>query len=420
MWLIWVVFLILLGAGMPIAFVMGIGAMVGLLEQGFSLSLIVNRFAATVTNYSLVSIPLFILAAYMFTEAGATARLVNLCRVTIGSMRGGLSHVNVSANIVMGGISGTAIADLSAIGSVLIPEMKRDGYSAKYAAAVSCAASTVGPIIPPSVPMIVAGVATNQSIGKLFLAGLVPGLLIGLGMLVVSFIIARRRNYPSHERLKGWAIAVTTLKNFPDLMAPVVVIVGLVSGWYTPTEVGAVAVVYGLVLGLIHRELTWAKLNHCALETLYLTGAIFLIIGFAATFTWLIVVNQFDKQMGAALSSLGHPIVILLAINVILVVMGMFMETLSALLMGLPVFIAVGLGIGIDPIQMTVIVVLNLIFGLLTPPVGVSLYIGSILAKEPWEAVFKEMLPFLVPILIVQLLVTFYPPVTLWLPRLLM
>lgn len=422
MWAIWTTFGTLLLIGLPIAFVMGVGAVVGLLYYGFDLSLIVVRFGATVSNYNLASIPLFILAALLMNEGGVTNKIGEWCRAAVGWLPGGLSNVNIIDSMIFAGISGAAIADVSSIGVWIINEMKEDGYPAAYSAAVTAVSASVGPIIPPSIPMIVAGVATSQSIGRLFMAGLLPGVLMGLGMLVVSIWISSKRKYPRHQKLKMRQILMVTLKCLPDLIIPVVLIAGLVTGYYTPTEVAAVAVLAGLAMGFfLHRELTLAKLRHCAHETLILSGSIFIIIGFAATFSWLIVVNRIDQQIGMLLGNwIQHPVLILIATNIILILMGMFMETLSAMLIALPVFINLGNAIGMDPIQMTTIVVLNLVLGLLTPPIGLSIYIVSIITKEPWERVFKECLPFFIPNFTVLALVTYYPPISLWIPRLLM
>jgi tripartite ATP-independent transporter DctM subunit len=337
-------------------------------------------------------------------------------------MRGGLSHVNIGANMVFSGVSGSALADASAVGSIMIPAMKRDGYDPAYAAAVTASAATMGPIIPPSIPMVIYGLFAMTSVGQLFIAGIVPGVLMGLFLLVASVIVCRRRGYPK-GRWAGWGeIARSAAAAAPALLLPFVVVVGLVAGIATVGEIGAVAVVYAiLVSGLIYRELSAGALWRALKKTGIESAKLLIIVSIAGLFVWIVGNMGVAKALAQSIGAVTlDPILVLALIALAMVVLGTALDPVTLFVVFIPLLVPLARDVGIDLVHLGVVSVLATMFGLISPPVGLLYYLTAAQAKTSADAVVRELTPFLIALLLQMAVIIAFPGVTLWLPRLLL
>lgn len=421
--ILFLAFISLLLIGEPIAFVMGGSTFFYLLVKArLNYTLLPQTVFSGMDSFPLMAIPFFMLAGALMNEGGITQRLIHFARLLVGHIRGGLGHVNVLASMLFAGISGSAVAEASAIGSIMIPSMKARGYDEEFSAALTASASTLGPIIPPSIPMILYGVAANVSIGALFLAGAIPGVILGLAMMALVALYARRRNYPRDERATVKELVVGTKDAILALLMPTIILGGILGGIFTPTESAAVAVVYALVIGVfVYRELKWSRLPGILFEAGMSTATVMLIIGMAASFGWVVAAEQLPQKVAAGIFAItGTPWVVLLLINLFLLFVGTWLETAAALTILVPVLAPIGKQIGINPVHFGAIVVLNLVIGLMTPPVGSSLFVVCSVAKMSLERLSRAMWPFILVAVAVLLLVTYVPAVTLWLPQMLM
>jgi C4-dicarboxylate transporter DctM subunit len=354
-------------------------------------------------------------------QGGTTQRLINFASMLVGRVPGGLAQTNVVASMFFGGISGSAVADAAAIGSIMVPGMVRKGYSPGFSAAITAASSTMGPIIPPSIFMVIMGVTTGLSIGGLFAAGIVPGLLLGLSMIVYSYIVAIRRNYPKEtEPITRQRVIRQLLSAGPALLAPVVILGGILGGVFTPTEAAAVAVLYSAILGVfIYRELNLKKFVNVLINSGITTSVLLLIIGMANIFAWVLTAEQVPGRIADMLLSITeNPYLILLLINVFLVFIGMFLEGGAAIIILAPTLLAITTQVGIDPLHFGLIMVLNIVVGLLTPPLGVCLFVVCGVTGLSLQRVTRAVIPFLFIEFGVLLLATYFPGLILFLPRL--
>lgn len=411
----------LIAIELPVAFALIAAALAWLqFASPVPVSLVVQRMSSGIDSFPLLAIPLFVLAGNLMNVGGIAARIFEFAVALVGHLRGGLAQVNIFASLIFAGMSGVAQADAAGLGTVEIKAMKKEGFDAAFAAACSAASAIVGPIIPPSVIMVVYGVLAQVSIGDLFLAGLVPGFVIGgLLMLTVWWLVATGRVHaPVQPRASAGTLGRTFVRAVPPLMAPVILVVGLLSGVATPTELGAVTVVYAAALGFAYGELTPARLYACIAETFVTTGVLVFIMAAAVPFGWAIAVNNVPANLAAALLDLTtNPWVILAMINLLLLVIGCFMETTAILLIAVPTFLPLITKLGIDPVHFGLVIILNLLIGATTPPFGVLLFIVQDIAKVSFGAVVRAMLPFYVPLAIALVLVTYWPDLSLWLPR---
>ncbi len=408
--------------GMPVVFSMGLSsaAFLVLFGQGLPLTVIPHQMVAGVDNFPLLAIPFFFLAGELMNAVGITQRLVAFSSALLGHIRGGLAYVVVVTNVIMAGFSGTALADASATGSVLIPAMKREGYHAEFAAAITSAAATIGPIIPPSVPMIIYAVVAEVSVGSLFLAGVIPGLLMGLYLFVVVYIISRRRKYPVRAK-SGWAeLWAATRRAVWALLAPVIVLGGIVTGVVTATEAGVLAVVYSLAVGLfIHRELRLRELPRIFCRTAVGTGIIMIIVGASGVMGWLVANLRIGEAVVTAVTRLTQsPWAVLLLLNLFFLVVGCLMDPLAGMLIFVPVFLPLIRHLQINPVHFGLVVVLNLMIGLLTPPVGYLLYLSAGMAGVSINRVVREVMPLLLALLVVLAITTYWPGMVLAIPNL--
>ncbi len=419
-WLLFLVFFMLLFLRFPIAFALGISTLAYVLVAGYPLIIIPLKMYSGIDMFVLLSIPGFILAGNLMNACGMTDRIIRFCNNLIGHVRGGLSLANIGASMIFSGISGTAISDTASIGSVMIPAMKKEGYEADFACAVTSSSSTIGPIIPPSLPMIIAGSLTGLSIGRLFLAGAIPGVILAIGLMSVSYMISRRRNHPKQEKASWRERGRGLVHAFWALMMTFIILFGIIGGFFTPTEASVVAVLYALFIGLlVYRTLSWKSLAGVMTNSAGTTASLMVLVGFANLFGWILVSEQVPQSLAEWLLTItGNKYLLLLLINIILIIIGSFMETIAALLIVYPVMLKVAVFAGIDPIQFSVIAVLNLIIGLNTPPVGVCLFVASGIGRVSLEKTARAGLPFLLVSLLVLLLVTYIPSLSLFLPGL--
>ncbi|MGR4069201.1 TRAP transporter large permease [Halomonas sp. LR3S48] len=415
-------FLVLLLIGMPIAFALGISSLIYLLLEGISLTIVPQRLYAGIDTFVLLCIPGFVLAGNLMNVGNITEHIVRFSNALLGHIRGGLGLANVGGSMIFGGISGTAVADSASIGSVMIPGMAKSGYDKPFAAAVTAASSTVGPIIPPSVPMIIAGSLSGVSVGRMFLAGAIPGLLLGLAMMVTVYILAVRRGYPKGERATFLELLREGRTAFWALLMTAIILYGIIGGFFTPTEASIVASLYALVVGMyVYKGLTWRKLPAILTDTVFTSAALLLMVGLANLFGWILTSEQIPQMIaGLILTISDNPIVVILILNLILLFVGAFMETIAALIILFPALLGVATGVGMDPVHFAVMAVLNLMIGLTTPPVGVCLFVVAGIGKLPMLTVARAIVPFLVCNIAVLLLVAYVPAISLWLPDLLM
>jgi tripartite ATP-independent transporter DctM subunit len=417
--LLTVLFLMLI-LGMPIAFGVGIAGLAFLIyADSIPFQIIPQMMGNSLDSYNVIAIPFFILAAQIMNRGGVTERMMNFANMIVGPLKGGLAHVNIMTSMLFAGMSGSAVADSAGLGQILIPSMKEKGYGADYSAAVTAASSTIGPIIPPSVPIVMYGILAEASIGKLFLAGAIPGLVMGLAMLVLSYFIAIRNGYPSEPRPTWPDVWQGTIRVIPALLTPVIILGGMWSGMFSPTEAAGVAVGYAMLQGFLMRDLTVKGLWECLRESALYSSVIMLIVSSAGLFGWILSTEQIPVQFADMILGFTHnKYVVLMIINIFLLVFGCFMEILAIMLMTIPVFLPLINQLGIDPVHFGVVMVLNLMIGLLSPPFGLSLYIAQDIAKISYASAVRATLPYMLLILAILLVATYIPWFVLFLPNL--
>ena len=405
----------------PIAFSLALSSLAYILYAGLPPVLLMHNMVNGMDSFPLLSIPFFIFAGALMNGAGITARIFGFARAIVGWMHGGLGHVNVGASIIFAGMSGAAVADAGGLGAIEIKAMREAGYDDDFSVGVTAASSTIGPIIPPSLPLVIFGVMASVSIGKLFVAGIVPGLLMAAALSAMIWWISRSRNYPRDVAFSVRTVATRFRAAFLPLMTPVIIVGGIVSGAFTPTEAAICAAAYALLLGVVlYGSLTRRKLAVISLETIETTAAIMMIVGAATVFAWILTANQVAAHFAEfVLSFTDNKTVVLLLIMGVVLIVGLFMETIAAISILVPVLMPVAAQFGIDPVHLGIIVILNLMLGLLTPPVGMVLFVLARVSKVPFEQCVRATLPFLAPLLAVLLLLSFVPGLVLWLPDLL-
>lgn len=414
------VFLATLMIGVPVAYVIGITVWVYLTQSGIPQSLLAVRMSGGLTSFPLVAVPLFIFAANLMMEGGSSRRLIDLCLAAAGWIRGGLAQVNVLISVLFAGVSGAALSDAASMGTWLIPAMKERRYSPAYSAAVTAASSTFSPVIPPSISIIVAGIIAEESIVKLFMAGIMPGLAMGVAVMGVSYFLAVRHNHPVEGRFNWGNLWRSLRAGTLDLVLPILIVGGIRFGWFTPTEGSAIAVAYVLLLGcVIHREITLKSIARAAVSTVTISGSVLVMVGLASSLGWVITLERIPEWVASLIGQLDAPgWVLMLALAAGLLAIGTVMDGFSALIVFLPVLLPLGSLMGMEPIQMITFVNLALVLGVLTPPVGVCLFITSSIAGVDILKVARAAVPFVLVLTVVLLIVGFYQPMTMWLPSL--
>jgi C4-dicarboxylate transporter DctM subunit len=417
------IFLILLAVGIPIAFVLGISSVIYLWKTQMPYVLVSQRVFVGLDNFLILAVPLFILAGKLMNASGITKRLIDFFYVIIGHVRGGLAYVNIVASVFFAGITGAGAADTAAIGSIMIPAMKKEGYSPEYSGAVTAISSTIGPTIPPSIAMVVYGAMAETSIAKLFLAGFIPGLLLGLAQLLVAGFFARRQKFPVRQKVLSMrTVTIGFFNTILAIMMPIILLGGILSGIFTPTEAAGVAVFYALIVGFfIYRELKILTFLKIIYETSVLTGTILIILAMAHLFGWILAAETVPEIIANAMTSVTkNPILILLLINILLLFLGTIMETLAAIILMTPILLPLAQSIGIDPIHFGIIMTVNLNIGLATPPLGVCLLVASPIADVSLEKIALSAVPFLLASIAVLIVISYVPQLVMLLPNLFM
>lgn len=413
-------FVLLLATGVPIALALGVGGMFYLFLSGNGPVILAlpQRMMAGVDQFILLTIPLFLLAGMLMNVGGITDRIVVFARAMVGHRRGGMSSVTVLSSGFFAGISGSATAEASALGSILIPAMQKQGIPPAYAAALVCVSSIMGPIIPPSITMIVYGVLSGTSIGQLFLAGVGPGLLLASGLLAYASYRARRDGFPVTPKL-GWdARRAATIRTLPALILPLIIVVGIKAGIFTPTEAAAVAVIYALIVGFAYRDLTISRVWEAMIATTIVSSSILFITAMANIVAFVFTLEQVPTTIAQAVLTISeNPLAVLIMLNVVLLILGMFLEPISILILTMPILMQLAKIIGMDPVQFGTMVVLNVVIGMATPPVGILLFIVCAASGQPLTKVSREAMPLLAVCVVVLALVALVPAVTLFLPR---
>jgi tripartite ATP-independent transporter DctM subunit len=413
-------FLVFICVGVPVAVALGGASLLYvMLEDNTPHLVVVHRMMAGVDSFPLLAIPFFIMAGSLMNSAGITTRIYDFALALVGWLKGGLGHVNVVGSVIFAGMSGTAVADAGGLGNIEIKAMRDHGYDVDFAVGITGASSTVGPIIPPSLPLVIYGVMANTSIGQLFAAGLLPGLFMAATMMAMVTWYAHTRGF-HRDAVFSWIVLGHTFKRaFLPLMTPVLLIGGMTSGVFTPTEAAIAATAYALLLGLfVYRTLTWRGLIRVSMETIETTAIVLLIVAGASIFGYVITTTKVTDQIAdLVLSVTSEPWAVLLLINLFLLVIGCFMETIAAITILVPVLLPLVVKIGVDPVHFGLIMVLNLMIGLLTPPVGMVLYILARVADISFERTTKACAPFLIPLLFSLGLVTYWPEMVMLLPN---
>lgn len=418
-----VAFAISILIGIPIAFALGVASLSSMIAWGkVPLYLIPQRMFTGVDSFILMAIPFFMLSGELMGSSGILQRLLKFADALVGHMRGGLAHVNIVGSMIFAGISGSAVADASALGAICIPAME-EIYDLEFGASVTAGAATIGPIIPPSIPMIIYATSTSGiSIAGLFLCGVIPGIMMGLGMMSIAYYVARKRDYPiRRERLTWREFLWRCWYVLPAIMMPIIVLGGILSGIFTATEAGAISAAYALVVGLfVTRELNLRDIPPALLRAGVTTSVVFVLIATANGVSWLLTTQQVPALISAYLKAISpSPLVFLLVVNLFLLMVGCLMETAAALIMLVPILAPVAATYGIHPLHFGFVVVMNLVIGLLTPPVGAVLFVVCGMTDLPLERLMRGVWPHLVWQLVVLALVTYFSELALWIPRML-
>lgn len=418
-----VVFVVLLMIGAPIALVMAMSGLAGAMSIGGSefLAVIADRMFSGVSGFLLMAVPYFIFTAELMNQAGLTQRLIDFNNALLGRVRGALSHVNITTSLFFAGLTGAAITDTVAIGKIMIPAMKKQGYRPEYAAAVTACSSIVGPIIPPSIVMVVyASMLRDVSVLSLFVAGIVPGVLMTLSMLAMSFWLAWRRGFPVHGE-GGLRLALRAfLPTVPALLVPVIILAGILSGLSTVTEASAFAAVYALLIGaLVYRNLSWAGLRTALVSTVRLSGVVFFLLGASTVLGWYVTRSGITREAAQFIASVStDPTTQIMLVNALLLLIGTVVDVLPALVVTAPVLVPAMVQLGFDPLHFAIVMIVTLNVGNITPPVGMTLMTAAQIARVSYERAIVASLPFYLSHLVVIVIVSLSPQLVLWLPRL--
>ena len=414
-------FLVLFVLGFPVVLAIGLPCVVYILAKGLPIDLVAQRTLYALDSFPLVAVPVFLFVGSLMNSAGISRYIYQFADTAVGRMPGGLAQVNIFGSLIFAGMSGSALADIGGLGRIEIDAMKKKGFSPAFAAAVTSSSAIVGPIFPPSIPLIIYGTVTGVSVIQLLLGGILPGLVCVAMLMLMTGWLAVRRRYPRAAR---WPTSKELWRDFkpafPAIAAPVILIVGMLLGYFTPTEIASVTVLYAILISsLFYRELTVKGLLDAAFETIRASAGILLIVAVAALFGWILSVEQVPQLLtGWMLGISTNPYVLLMIVNLLLIVVGMFLDSTTAILVIAPIIAKPLVMAGVDPVHLGMVVVFNLMIGLLTPPMGLALFLVGDIAKVSMKDVLKEMMPYYVPLGVTLLLITYLPWLTTWIPRL--
>lgn len=407
--------------GFPIyACLAGASFLYVLLDRNLSFMIAVQRMVTAPNSFTLLAVPFFILAGQIMNNGGVTTRIFRFAKTQVGHFHGGLGYVNVVSSIIFAGMSGSALADAGGLGMVEIEAMRKENYDEDFSIGVTAASSIIGPIIPPSIPFVIYGAAAGVSIGGLFIGGILPGLLMALTLFVMVYITAKKRRYPITKRASFKEGFRAFTSSFLALCTPIVIIGGIWGGFVTPTEAAFISIIYAFIVTIVvYKELTFSSIPGLMIETIKIVAPAIMIVASANLFGWIMNYAKVDRYLIDILFSISqNKYVILLIINILLLILGMFLEVVSAIMLLLPILAPAVALLGVHPVHFGIILVINLMIGLLTPPVGFVLYVLSSAAKAPVYKVFRYIAPWIIPLLIALVLITFIPGITMWLPKL--
>ncbi len=414
-------FVALFVIGFPVVLAIAIPCIVYVIANGLPLELVAQRTLYALDSFPLVAVPVFLFVGSVMNSAGISKYIYQFADTAVGRLPGGLAQVNIFGSLIFAGISGSALADIGGLGRIEIDAMKQKGYNAAFASAVTSASAIVGPIFPPSIPLIIYGTVTGVSVLQLLLGGILPGLLCTVALMLMTAWLAKRRDYPRSPRWPTLAeLWRDMMPAIPAMLAPVILIVGMLAGFFTPTEIASVTVIYTMAISLFYyRELTWKGLYDASIETIRSSSAIMLIVAVAALFGWILSVEQVPQILTEWMLSISkNPYVLLLIVNLLLLLVGMFLDSTTAILVIAPIIAKPLVAAGVDPVHLGMVVVFNLMIGLLTPPMGLALFLVADIAQVKMRDVLREMMPFYIPLGVTLLLLTYVPWITTFIPRL--
>ena len=416
------IIIVLVLLNVPIGISIAIASFIYLVTEGISFTVVPQQMFEIVDSFPFLAFPMFMLVGSLMNAGGTSRRIFDFAESFVGHLRGGLAHVNVVASLIFSGMSGSAISDAGGLGAIEIEAMTERGYDNDFAVAITAASSTIGPIVPPSVPVIIYAMAFDASVGRLFLGGFLPGFLMAIALMIMVFLYARRRNYYRSPFPPLKKILVNFYRSLLALLTPVILLGGMFSGVFTPTEAAVVAVLWALFLGfLVYKELGLNHLPRIFLEVLVRTGVVLFLLATVGIFTWILTRENIPELLLGFITSANiTPAVFLLIANIILLLMGMVTTVTPSIILLSPIFLPIINKLGIDPVHFGIVVILNLMIGNLTPPVGPVLFVVSTIGKVPFQRAFKHTLPFIVPLLVVLVLITYVPRIVLFIPDLFM
>ena len=416
-----VAFVVLLIIGVPISISIGASAVLGCMSLGYNMVVIGQKMVSGIDSFLLIAVPLFILAGNLMNASKLTKKMFDTAKELVGWIPGGLAHANVVASIIFAGMSGSAVADAGGLGAIEMEAMSTNGYDKEFSGAVTAASSVIGPIFPPSIPLIIYGSVASVQVERLFMGGVVPGLLMGVLLMVMILIFAIVRKYERHSFNLNRFIR-QFLYSIPALGSPLIILSGFTLGWFTPTEASSIAVIYSLLVAIfVYRSLGWRDFLKCLKDSAISSANTLFIIGTATLFTYVMAMEGISRQMADFILGVSsNPAVVLLVINVLLLLLGMVMEPGAILTLMLPVLLPIANGLGLNLVHFGVMVVLNLMIGQVTPPFGVCLFVISDVNRVRLESLYNSILPFLIPLIATLILVTYLPGIVTWLPNLLL
>jgi tripartite ATP-independent transporter DctM subunit len=413
---------VLLFANMPIAFTLGVIAVIFIWMTDGPFVVVPQRLVAGLDSFPLLAVPAFVVAGEIMNAGGITRRLFRFTQACVGHITGGLGHVNVMANVIVSGISGSAIAEAISIGTLIIKAMKDEGYEGKFAAALTAAACTIGPLIPPSIPLVIYAVIASASVGKLLIAGFIPGFLVAIVLMVYVYFYAKRRGLKPAPRMTWRELGAATREAFWALLTPFIMIGGIIAGWFTATEAAATTAVYSLLVSMfIYREISWRDLPRILRVSAMTTATVGFIVATSTLVNYVLARERVPQELAEALLGFSdNPYVILTLINILMLILGCFMEGMAIMILTVPVCLPVVQALGIDPVHFGVIVVMNLMVGLLTPPFGMGLFVVAKIGNIPFEVLAREILPFIPLMILVLAICTYFPWLVMYFPNLLL
>jgi tripartite ATP-independent transporter DctM subunit len=415
-----ILILILILLRVPIVFSIGIGSLFYCLMSGIDTVILAQRLVDSLNQFTFIAIPFFLLAGELMNIGGITQRILNLSRSLVGYIKGGLGHVNVVASMIFAGLSGSAIADAAGLGAIEIEMMNKANYDKNFSAAITLASSTIGPIIPPSITLIIYAMVSNTSVGRLLMAGLVPGIIMGISLMVMVYYISKKKNYPTDPWPGFKKIFYDFNRAIIPLFTPIIIVGGIISGLFSPTEAGLIAAVYAFLLGkFYYKKLKWSDFKDILLDTAMTTANIGFIIGVSGIFSWIITIEGVPQALASFIFSItSNKYVILLMLNVVVLILGCFIDAGPLIILLVPILVPLLNIAQIDLIHFGVVITINAIIGTITPPVGTCLYAVSGVSKLPIETIAIKTLPFLIMLIIALLIITYFPAITLYLPNL--